>query len=179
MTSDRHTPVLNLAALRKDFDRTFAAAPVTVEDTRESVLLIQAGGDPYALRLPQVAALFADKRVTWLPGSVPELLGVVAVRGAILPVYDLGALLGYPASTAPRWFVTASAAPGGVALAFDRFDGHRRVAREEISDARAESHTRHVREVVRVDGSARPLVDVSSVVDAIAALAQRAAAPKE
>ena len=188
MTPGRNAPMVSAEALREAFDRTFATPAVMVDDTRESVLLIQAGNDPYALRLSQVTALVADKRVTWLPGSVPELLGVAAIRGAILPVYDLGALLGYPPTAAPRWFVTAAAfAPDGatarqaipVALAFDRFDGHRPVMREEISGARAESHTQYVREVVRVDGIVRPLVDLSSVVDAIAMLAQRVPAAKE
>lgn len=177
MSADRDIKMMSVESMRDAFDRTFAVAPTFVEDSREGVLTIQAGGDPYALRLSQVASLFADKRVTWLPGPVRELLGVVAVRGAVLPVYDLAALLGYPATTTPRWFVTAAVSP--VALAFDRFDGHRRVAREDISAARAESHTEHVREVAGVDGTPRLIVDLSSVVDAIAALAQRAPAAKE
>jgi chemotaxis signal transduction protein len=181
--------IASAQALRDAFDRTFALAPVATDDARESVLMVQAGGDPYAIRLSQIAALFADKRVTWLPGSVRELLGVVAVRGAILPVYDLGALLGYAPAASPRWYVTAhpAFAPDGasarqalqVALAFDRFEGHRRVALDDIAVARAEPHAHHVREVVRIDKLARPLVDLSSVVAAIVRLSQSAATAKE
>jgi chemotaxis signal transduction protein len=181
VTGDRWTPALTVDALRAEFDRAFAVAPVVADDTHESVLIVQVGGDPYALRLSQIAALFADKRVTWLPGPVRELLGVVAVRGAILPVYDLSALLGYAPASAPRWFVTAPVfAPDGasaghalhVALAVERFDGHRRIAREAFSPSREiDTHTPHVREVVRVDELVRPLVEIPSVVDTIARLA--------
>jgi purine-binding chemotaxis protein CheW len=165
-------------ALRQEFDRTFAIAPAAIDDARESVLMIQAGGDPYAVRLAQIAAVFADKQVMWLPGSVRELLAIVAVRGSILPVYDLGALLGYAsASATPRWFVTVASAP--VALAFDRFDGHRKIAREALSAVRADPHARHIREVLGIDGLSRPMVDLSSVVEAIAALSRVTPRAKE
>lgn len=168
----------SVETLRAEFDRTFAIAPAAIDDTRESVLTIEVSGDPYAVRLSEIAAMFADKRVMWLPGSVRELLGVVAVRGAILPVYDLGALLGYPSATAtPRWFFSVAAAP--LAVAFDRFDGHRRIARDQRSAARAEPHARHVREVVDIDGISRPMVDLSSVVEAIAALSRVTPRAKE
>ena len=138
-----------------------------IDDSRESVLMIQAGGDSYAVRLAQIAAVFADKRVMWLPGSVRELLGVVAVRGAILPVYDLAALLGYPPAPATlRWFFTVASAP--VAVAFDRFEGHRRIAREAPSAARAAPHAGHVSDVIGIDGLSMPVIDLLSVVEAIA-----------
>jgi len=36
--------------------------------------------------------------------SVPELLGIMGFRGAMVPVYDLRALCGYAAGAAPRWW---------------------------------------------------------------------------
>lgn len=163
--------VASADALREAFDRTFAVAPRALEDPRESVLLVQVGGDPYSIRLAQVAALFVGKRVMWVPSPVRELRGVVSVRGAILPVYDLAELLGYPKTTVSRrWLVTVAAAP--VALAFDRFDGHGQIAPGAVSPSPSgQTHAPHVREIVHLDAVVRPLIDIPSVVETIARLA--------
>ena len=50
--------------LRRAFDRSFAEAPggAPEADALESLLAIRVGGDPYALRLSEIAGLFADCR---------------------------------------------------------------------------------------------------------------------
>ena len=61
---------------------------------------------------------------------VPELVGMVGIRGTVFPVYDLGMLLGCPRAAAPRWLVVAAAGP--IALAFGAFDGYLSVRAEGI-----------------------------------------------
>lgn len=155
-----------LAALRDEFDRSFVEAPPDAAASVEDFLDIRAGTASYALRIGEVSGVLAAVTITPVPTGVPELLGVADVRGAILPVYDLRALLGHPAEATPRWLALAAAAP--VALAFDVLEAHVRVRPDAVArQGRGEASGRHVREVVVIDGRARPIVAVASVLEAI------------
>jgi chemotaxis signal transduction protein len=171
-----HEPhVARVGELKRMFDQTFAEAPRSDAESPEGDLLaVSVGGDPYAIRLSEVAGLLSDRKVTWLPGSAIELIGLMGVRGALVPVYDLGALLGYSRAAVPHWFLIAAAVH--VALAIDRFDGYLRVPREAVSTESAPSgakHSPHVREVVRTAELVRPIIDMPSVLDAIAVLVRQ------
>jgi purine-binding chemotaxis protein CheW len=150
------------AALRAAFDRSFAQAPSPEGAATEKLLAIRLGAHPYVLRLSEVSGLFADKKITRLPSPVPDLLGIAGFRGTVLPVYDLGLLLGGASTAAPRWLVVAAGAPVG--LAFDGVDGYLSVACDAIvSQARVETREPHVREVARSGDLARPLISLASV----------------
>jgi chemotaxis signal transduction protein len=153
--------------LRLAFDRSFALAPNTASDARivENLLAVRIGPHPYALRLADVSGLFVDKKVTWLPSPVSELLGIAGLRGTVLPVYDLGMLLGCPRAAAPRWLLLTAATVVG--LAFEGFDGYLSVRRGSIvPEARAEAVDRHVREILHTD-VARPIIHLPSVLETI------------
>lgn len=154
--------------LRQAFDLAFAAAPSTAAAGAEDLLEVQCGSAAYVLRLGEIAALTRDLGVTAIPSAAPAFLGVAGVRGAILAVYDLAALLGQPPDPAPRWIaIAAGVTPVG--LAFRHVDGHRRVpAASILAQSRPDGVARHVRGVARLDGGVRPIVSISSVVDAIA-----------
>jgi purine-binding chemotaxis protein CheW len=77
------------------------------------------------VRLDELGGLFVDRPITPLPSPVPQLLGVAGFRGAVVPVYDLAALLGHRRAGSPRWMVLTSGADA-VALAFDSVAGHLR-----------------------------------------------------
>jgi purine-binding chemotaxis protein CheW len=166
--SENQTAVIERATeLRRAFDRTFSEAPATRTTDLADLLDIRVGPDPYAIRLDQVTSVFADKRVTPLPGSFPELLGIAGFRGAIVPVYDLRTLLGYPRNGSQRWLVL-TAGQTRIALAFDQFEGHTRVARTAIAEATGSDNQRHhVREVVRRAGFVRPIVHLPFVLETI------------
>src|SRR5438552_366963 len=93
------------AQLRHRFDQAFAEPATPVTDRFEDLLRIRVANAAYAVRLDALSGLSADRAITPLPGRLPELLGVVAFRGLIVAVYDLGALLGHHAATTPRWLV--------------------------------------------------------------------------
>ena len=143
----------------------------------EDFLSVNVGGDPYALRLGEVAGLFADKKVTRLPSGVAELSGVAGFRGAIVPVYDLAALLRYPASQTARWMVIAAEAP--IALAFNSFDGHCRFAADAVAVRDGAGTGGHLDKIVRSDDFVRPIINIPSIVAAIRALRPIAGARKE
>lgn len=166
------------ADLRREFDRAFAE-PVRRDGTpKEDLLAIRAGEQVYAIRLSEIAGLHARKKITRVPGSHAALCGIAGFRGALLPVYDLPVLLGHSRVETPRWLVIAQSAP--VALAFDAFDGHLRASREEIVACSARPDVpQHVREHLRMTNFIGPILHLSSIIDAIKALATRAAATKE
>lgn len=155
------------AELRRAFDRSFAEAPGVASAPLEDLITVRIGGDGYALLLAECAGLFADRKVTRLPTRVPALLGLAGFRGALVPVYDLRVLLGYPGGHVPRWLVT-TARSTGVALAFDAFEAHVRVDRGALvaDDTPAQPHADRV---VHLQDGARRVLRLSRVLDAIEA----------
>jgi chemotaxis signal transduction protein len=153
------------AAMRAAFDLGFAQPRQTVERDGERLLALAVGGDPYALRMDEIASVAVDRRVTPLPGPVPELSGIVGLRGAILPVYDLARLLGYPAPGRARWLAVLSAAP--VAVAFAAFEAYVVRPGGSIAFEPAGDGSRHVRVVARAADFVRPVISLVSVLDAI------------
>jgi chemotaxis signal transduction protein len=165
MSDDRLRFSNQVAEMRDAFDRSFTEARPPEPPPEEDLLAIQIGAKPYALRLSEISGLFSDRRITPLPGSAPTLLGLAGFRGAIVPVYDLAALLGHPPTETTRWLVTASGVP--VAFAFAVMVGYVRVAREAIvAQATAQDERRHVQEFARTPELVRPIVHLPSVLDA-------------
>jgi chemotaxis signal transduction protein len=157
------------AELGRAFDLTFAEPVRTASDDRENLLGLRAGGDPYAVRLGEIAGLLRGLTIVPVPGPLPELLGVVGLRGGIVPIYSLRALLGYPpAAETPAWIALAGG-DTGIGLGFDQFEGYLRVARSEISARAAEASRTHIGESVRVASALRGLISVPSLVSAIKA----------
>jgi chemotaxis signal transduction protein len=167
-----------LAGLREAFDRSFAQAPALQTARSDEFLAVRVGGDPYAIRLSDIAALHRDRKVVSLPNRDAELLGIAGFRGMLAPVYDLAALLGYGHASAPRWLVLARGR-AAVGLAFDLFEVQLRVARDNVSAEDGEQTRRHVRGAVRAGHVVRPLIHIASVLEAIARRVHSDGPPKE
>jgi purine-binding chemotaxis protein CheW len=156
------------AQLRLAFDATFAE-PVHLDTTsKEDLLAVRVGAQAFAIRLSEITGLFAGKKVTPVPGGHAALRGIAGFRGAIVPVYDLHALLCHGNAPTLRWLVIAAAAP--VALAFDAFEGQLRVARDAIlpQPSRPEIQS-YARELVRTPHFVGPVMHLPSLLDAIKA----------
>jgi purine-binding chemotaxis protein CheW len=127
---------LDAAALRAELERSFAAPLSTSVSQGEAILVVRVREHRHALRVVELAGLYHDLLVVDVPGPEPSFLGLVGLRGALVPVYDLGALLGHaPAAEPPAWLVIARGATP-VALAFDGLEAHTS-ARPEGDVARA------------------------------------------
>jgi chemotaxis signal transduction protein len=148
--------------LRREFDDAFARAPAAPAGAVAELLAIRVGGDPHLLRLDELAGLFAGHSVTRLPARRPELLGVASFRGAVVPIFDLAALAGYPRGGEARWLVLCARRP--VALAFDGYDGYRRVDHAALVPVTGE---RHVGATVVVDGAPRPVLSLGAIVETL------------
>jgi purine-binding chemotaxis protein CheW len=158
------------AQLRHEFDRAFAAPPPVPQAAPVDLLAIRLGAEPYALRLAEVGGLFADKKLTRLPQAGHACLGIAGFRGSLVPVYDLRVLLDCPGRAAPRWLVVT--ADGTLALAFDAFDGHLRLAPDSLAQpeqgAAAHPHIHGLaRAEARSPGPLRTIVNLASVLKAV------------
>lgn len=161
-----------LQALRSEFDLSFAQARHADVASLQNLLAVRVGGDPYALRLDEIAGLFIGRRIVPMPAAVDALLGMAGFRGQAAPVYDLAALLGYARAATPRWLILVRG-PHALALAFDAFDAHLAVAPDRLlplADAAAAAPNGHaprphVCEAVRTHDGVRPVIRLQSVVE--------------
>jgi chemotaxis signal transduction protein len=167
------------ATLGRAFDRSFAKARGEEAEALQNLLAIRIGGDPYAVRLLEIASLHADRKVVPVPTRTPDLLGLVGLRGVMAPVYDLRTLLGYAGGPAARWLLFVRT-PDLVGFAFDLFEAHLRAEAQEISSSNdGDATSQYVRGVVRTAEGVRPLVQIASLKEAITRRADSDKPPKE
>jgi len=161
--------------LRREFDAAFAAPPATARRATIDLLDIALGGHPCALRADEIAGIHLDLVVTPIPGPLPELAGVTALRGALLPIYDLGLVFGAGAC-AGRWIVLDAARTVG--FAFTQFHGHLRIDTADLAAHDGGESPAMAPHVARLGAAARPVLSIPSLVDAVRQRAARANARK-
>ena len=156
-----------IQALKAEFDRSFADAHREDRREFESFLAVRLAGDPYALRLKDIAALAARPRIVPLPSRRAEFLGMTGHRGSLAALFSLPLLLGYGrVGGAPRWFVLPRAA-SRVALGFDDYDGYARVATTEIHAVGEGARRRFASQALRHGDVVRLIVDLPALLDAL------------
>lgn len=119
-----------VADLRREFDNSFASNPETPGGRRAVFLNISVAGEALAVATLDITGLAKRKRVVALPTKVTGLLEIMALRGNLIPVYDLAALLGLPASGGAKGWVLFALRETPVALAFDEFEGQVEIDRD-------------------------------------------------
>lgn len=120
-------PRSNHDQLRAAFDRTFAEPYPPPRRDSLALIALTIAGEAYAIRLDQIATVHVDVRIGAVPSKARGLVGLATIRNVIVPVHDLGVLLGHRTSpVAGRWLVVARGeAP--LAWAFDQLDGQVRI----------------------------------------------------
>jgi chemotaxis signal transduction protein len=157
-----------LVDLRQEFDAAFASPLGAGTAPSVDLLAVTVAGDPYALRVCDIARLSATRTIVPLPGRRTELLGLTGLRGAIVPVYSLALVMGYPATgEGSRWLVTCGR-PFTIAFAFEQFQRHLRVPATAISHAGpADGRPNHVDELVSDGTLIRGVINLASAVRAM------------
>ncbi len=156
------------AALRRLFDESFAAPAASGSERAQDLLAIRIGTDPYALRLSEIAGLHAGLKIVPVPSPAARLLGIVGIRGAMAPIYDLAGLLGYPAVASPRWIAFARGRQT-VGFGFEDFESHLQVSDALLVQSEGEGAGmavagQHLRGTVRVGDVLRPIIHMASIV---------------
>jgi purine-binding chemotaxis protein CheW len=155
------------AELRRAFDDAFALPPpVAGEAAVEPVLMLTVGGDPYAVRVTEVAGFEKARPLLVLPGATPHLLGLAGLRGRLMPVFSLATVMGYRREDAEPWLLIVGRTEP-LALAFTGFEGLARLASETVGDGSRSRTDVPLRGHVRVGAGLRGLLDLTAVRDRI------------
>jgi chemotaxis signal transduction protein len=164
--------IANRAAdFRHAFDKTFAQPRVSGDAAAwEDFLTIGIAGDGYAIRLREIAGLVKGRRVVACPSSVPEFCGIAGVRGTLVSVYSLPALLGYSVGVEhASWLLLCGVdatepAEEPVGLAFPEFSGFVRALSSQIHVARdreaPSGQSMRSAQFLRVGGEVRTIVAI-------------------
>jgi chemotaxis signal transduction protein len=156
------------AELRQAFDLSFAVPPPQTSQEIENLLSIRVAGDPYAIRLCEIGGIVTGRKVIAIPAAALDFLGLVGIRGGIVPVFGLASILGYsepPESL--RWMIRCGI-DDPVALAFSDFDGYLRLPKsclythEDIYAPR-----QHVNQVARTETGIRAVISIPLILATI------------
>jgi chemotaxis signal transduction protein len=124
---------------------------------------VQMGAEHYALGVEDVVEVADVGELTPLPGAPRPFLGVRNLRGEVLPVIDLAALLGVTAAGEPERIVIAQAGRLRAGLAVERVLG---VGDLPAIDTPTESPA--LKGAMLVDGKLVGVVDVPAVLSGLA-----------
>jgi chemotaxis signal transduction protein len=167
MTQARTSGQERARALRADFDRSFSEPHQEERREFESFIAVRLAGDPYALRIRDIAALGARPRIVPLPSRRPEFLGLTGHGGSLAALFGLSLLLGYGRSPSlVRWFVLPRRATA-LALGFEEYEGYAQVAMSEIHAVGDAAKRRYATHAAQHAGVVRLIVDLPAVVDAL------------
>lgn len=164
MSSPAGPEVLN--ALRRAFDEAFAAPVVHQAADLATLIAIRVAGQPFALRATEIAALAKSRRILPVPSRVPQLLGLAGIRGVLVPVYDLAAILGLPRANEPQWFVLTER-DAQLALAVEEIERLVEIRKTDLVADPPSSSGGHVRQLARIGEETRAVIDIPAVVETI------------
>jgi chemotaxis signal transduction protein len=153
------------ARLRDLFDRSFQSTPTESAPQTEDFLLIRVGNLPYAVRVSEVSAVAAHRRVVPVPSRRTDLLGLAGIRGSLVCVYGLAALLGHAPDATATWLALCGGAEA-VGLAFQELEVFVRAPRADVHEDPSTAK-RLVNGVVQIGRVARPIVDLGAVANVI------------
>jgi chemotaxis signal transduction protein len=160
-----------VAEMRRVFDESFAALQPDDRREIEHMLAIEIAGERFAVRVNDISGLkMAKSKILGVPSSVPELLGITGVRGIVVPVFSLAALLGIGVNdNQSRWLVLCGERQSPIALALERVEGHIEVLAGEIYAGETDQTRRHIKETVRDGAVLRGVIDIAQLVENIKA----------
>jgi purine-binding chemotaxis protein CheW len=131
----------------------------------EDVLVVALAQQPYALPVRQVREVLPRATLTTLPGCPAGVIGVLSLRGALLPVLDLGQRLGLPSApaTISQCIVVTDLVRSTVGLLVDTVVGLEGVG--QIPEARAQDGPPGIiRQVTELAGRLVSILDPDAAV---------------
>lgn len=126
-----------MAELRRDFDASFARARAGEPAATAELLLVRAGERGLAVRLDELSSLERARTIVPVPGSSGELVGVAAIRGRLVAVYDVARVVADSPSAADRAgagasFIAVARVDPTIGLLLSGLEGQTSVARELV-----------------------------------------------
>lgn len=159
-----HSLTQRLIELRESFDRSFADLPASPPAATEDLLALTLGGHPHAVRVRELRGYYVDRPVTPVPSPLPELVGLAAIRGTLVVVYDLARLLGYEHSQPARCLLLSTRP--ALAFAVDGLTAQLRVPLDAMAECPAGNEP-WLRQVMRDGPLNRSIIELAAVCGAI------------
>ena len=153
--------------LRREFDSAFAAPRAVRSSDVDKLVILQVGSLWVACRVVEVTRFESLRSVIPLSGGAPGLIGIAGLRGKVVPVFGLAAILGIGAAEAAPWVAICGEADP-IGLAFDRLDRFVIVRRSDVCAVgdgnRLSSHTTGL---VRIGSVSHDVLDLPAILSAI------------
>jgi purine-binding chemotaxis protein CheW len=129
----------------------------------------QAGGQSFSLDITHVREIRRWTAVTPLPHAPKEVLGVMNLRGSVIPIYDLSARFGLgPTAESPRNVVVVAMIENQtVGLLVEAVSEILSVGRERIQDTpdiRSETTKQSITGVIPIEEGMTRVIDLSAVI---------------
>ena len=121
-------------------------------------LVLPLGAEHYAFPLVSVRQVLSSPRVTRLPGADASVLGLVNVRGEIVPLFDLAVLAGVGSTQGCAFAILVTTSQGPAALGVDVMP-----VSTEIDEALASNGEPGARRVYPVDDRLVNVLEVESL----------------
>ena len=143
----------------------------TTEDMPLEFVTLIAGSQSFCIEITQIREIRRWTPVTILPHSPGYVLGVINLRGAVIPILDLGAKLGFGATDpSPRHvIIIISFDDRTIGLLVDSVSEILSVKSEELKETprlREDETTRCVRGVIAIEDDMTRVIDLSTVMPA-------------
>jgi purine-binding chemotaxis protein CheW len=123
---------------------------------------VSVAAEEYALPVDDVLEVAELGEVTPVPGAGSAVLGVRNLRGQVVPVVELAAVLGLEAGREPARIVIVEQGGRRAGLAVDGVAGV-----QQLPDGSEEADSPHLARATLDDGALVGVVDVASVLQAV------------
>jgi chemotaxis signal transduction protein len=156
------------AELRKEFDHTFASARHTDSGTFEKVLTLRIERELYAIRVSAIEGIVQCPKVVPLLSSNPALLGLVSIRGELLPVYSLPRLLKYDSSENVQWLLQCeSGSAEKICLGIAEYMGCETVSASKFNTLQNGESDIQTQQVLTLDSVQYTVIDTVPILNSI------------
>ena len=154
---------LKFEDLRRSFDLSFQQPLVERAQELVHLLIVRIGSARFALKVADLAGLARAQTVVPIPGSDFGLLGIAGLKGRMVAVYSLAAMIGSTelSTEQNRWLVLCRCEKE-IALAFTAVTGTMMVPRTELSPV-SPGAPPHATDAVGSGSSQLWLLNVSSI----------------
>lgn len=148
--------------------------PETAEvraDSQFEFITFSAGGQSFCLEITQIREIRRWTPVTALPHTPRDVLGVMNLRGTVIPIFDLAARFGLGATPANERNVVIVAAVGGTTIGLlvesvSEILSVEKTAIQETPDIKSESTRHSILGMISVDETMVRVVNLDSVLEA-------------
>ena len=139
-------------------------------DTQFEFITFSAGGQDYCLEITQIREIRRWTPVTALPHTPSDVLGVMNLRGAVIPIFDLSARFGLGMTPPNERNVVIVAAVGGTTIGLlvesvSEILSVEKTAIQETPDIKSDATKHSILGMISVDDSMVRVVNLEAVLD--------------